>query len=474
MITKKILSNPASFTTGTKKSCVSILPINSGQFKDWLKKQDAELKSHIKVAGFSANAGEYLFCYSGKGKLHKILLGVNEPLGLHDLSCAISAIESNLSSEAIKNTEFKIGSGLKKSDIHNACVGWGIACYRFDLYKKNDFAVPRLVWPKDANKAEIKAKINSMCIVRTLINIPANDFGPTAIEKAIRLIAADHDAKVKVTKGKALETGYPLVHMVGQANPDSPRLIELKWGKSSHPKLTIVGKGVTFDTGGLNLKPTKFIALMKKDMGGAAHAIALAQMIMSIKLPVRRRLLVPAVENSVAGNAFRPGDIVKSRKGLTVENTNTDAEGRLILADALTAACEDKPDLIIDFATLTGSARAALGQEIPAMFSNNDKLAAELQDISFKVDDPVWRMPLWRPYKRHNKSNIADLHNSAGITGDLMYSALFLEEFLTGNHNWIHLDIFAWESAGRPGRQKGGTDTGLRATYAMLEKRYKK
>jgi len=313
-----------------------------------------------------------------------------------------------------------------------------------------------------------------------LINIPANDMGPDEMEAAAKYIAEKGNATFKVIKGAKLEKEFPLVHTVGKASPRSPRLIEFTWqrsgGKADAPKLTIVGKGVVFDTGGLDIKPSQYMRLMKKDMGGGAHALALAKMVMDLKLPVNLRVLVPCVENAVGGASFRPGDIITSRKGLTVENTNTDAEGRLILADALTYASEENPDLIIDFATLTGSARAALGPDIPAMFSNSDKVAQSLQSFSMKEDDPLWQMPLWAAYNKTIEPSDADLHNSASVPGDLIYSALFLQRFLVETKkkapDWIHLDLFAWDSSGRPGRAQGGTDMGLRALYNYLEERY--
>jgi leucyl aminopeptidase len=315
--------------------------------------------------------------------------------------------------------------------------------------------------------------VESVNGLRDLVNTPANDMGPEEIEAAVKVLAKEHEASVKVIKDqKILEKDFPLIFTVGKASPRLPRLIDMSWGNAKHPKVTLVGKGVAFDTGGLDLKPSAYMALMKKDMGGAAHVIALAKLIMDHKLPVRLRLLIPAVENSVAGEAFRPGDIIKSRKGPFVENTNTDAEGRLILADALTYASEGKPELIIDFATLTGSARAGLGPDIPAMFSNNDTIAGRLQALSEETEDPVWRMPLWQPYRAHIENATGDLLNSAGIPGDGIYSALFLETFVDEKTDWVHLDCFSWEQTGRAGRPKGAADTGLRTVFAYLQGRY--
>jgi leucyl aminopeptidase len=278
-----------------------------------------------------------------------------------------------------------------------------------------------------------------------------------------------------VTRGESLEAGYPMIHAVGRAadRANAPRLIEIVWGREDHPRVAVVGKGVTFDTGGLDIKPSAGMRLMKKDMGGAAHALALADLVMGANLPVRLHLLLPVAENAISGNAFRPGDVLRSRKGLTVEIGNTDAEGRLLLGDALAKAGEDGPELIIDFATLTGAARVALGPDLPAMFANDDALAAELAACGTQVDDPVWRMPLWEPYNDLFKSDIADLNNSgeSGYAGATT-AALFLQRFIPDKCAWVHLDTFAWRPTARPGRPKGGDALGMRAVFALLQKRY--
>lgn len=326
------------------------------------KKQTASIKKHAGREGFTGKPGQFLLTSDGKN----ILAGVNVPLDLYDFAVIADKIASRFSKEALKNTSFTIEGLSGPEDINAACTGWALSAYRFERYKKADYTAPVLFWPKGADKKRVQAMTESICLIRNLINTPANDLTPAELEEAARALAEKHKATLHVTKGKALETGYPLIHTVGKASETPPRLIELRWGNSKNPKICLVGKGVSFDTGGLNIKPTQYMALMKKDMGGAAHVLGLAHLIMSLGLPVNLHVFVPAVENSISGNAFRPGDVIKSRKGHTVENTNTDAEGRLILADALTAACEEKPDLVIDCATLTGSARAALGQEIPA------------------------------------------------------------------------------------------------------------
>jgi leucyl aminopeptidase len=312
--------------------------------------------------------------------------------------------------------------------------------------------------------------------VRSLVNIPAGDFGPAELQDAVEKPASDHDAKVTTTKGAGLADGYPMIEAVGRAATQdrAPRLIELEWGNDKHPRLAIVGKGVAFDSGGLDIKSAAGMRWMKKDMGGAAHALALAVLVMRLKLPVRLHLLIPAVENAVAGNAFRPGDIIKSRKGLSVEIGNTDAEGRLILGDALAKACEDNPELIIDFATLTGAARTALGPDLPALFTDDDDLAAALSDAGTAIDDPVWRLPIWSGYEEWMKSEIADLSNNSAVPmAGATTAAIFLRKFVEPGTLWAHFDTFAWRSAAKPGRPKGGEALGLRASWEMLKARYK-
>ncbi len=358
-----------------------------------------------------------------------------------------------------------------------AMLGWLLAQYRFDRYRKDDKPVgPRTLLTGEPGRiAEMLALAAATGRVRDLVNTPAADMGPAELEAAAEMLARDHGATLSVTRGDALEQGYPMIHAVGMAaaRGREPRLIELEWGHADHPRLALVGKGVCFDTGGLDIKPSAAMRLMKKDMGGAAHALALADLVMRLRLPVRLHLLVAAVENAVAGNAFRPGDVLRTRKGLTVENTNTDAEGRLVLGDALTRAVEAKPELILDFATLTGAARVALGPDLPALFANDDALAAALIDAGTAANDPLWRLPLWDGYDEMLKSDIADLVNAAegGFAGSIT-AALFLRRFVPKDIAWAHLDLFAWRPAARPGRPKGGDAMGLRAAWAMLKTRY--
>ncbi len=457
------------FITKKKTTHIVVEILREKDFEGWLKKQDAKIKALVKQTGFGPKGGAFsLFPRDEKGNVLRIFAGVSDRLGIYDIAACVELIKKHFSEDFLKRCSFELQG---KGDLSAAVIGWGLACYEFDLYKKVRIS-PALLWPKNCDKKRVGALLESIYLLRNMVNTPANDMSPADIEKVVKGVGEEFKATVAVTKGKTLESEFPLVHMVGKAGEQPPRLIDLKWGKKSDPKLTIVGKGVSFDTGGLNIKPTSYMALMKKDMGGSAHALALARLIMALGVPVQLRVIIPAVENAIAGNAFRPGDIVKSRKGLTVENTNTDAEGRLILADALAYACEGKPDFLIDFATLTGSARAALGPDVPAMFATKDKTAEKLQALSFKNDDPLWRMPLWSDYRKHNKSQVADLQNSASIPGDLIYSALFLKEFVTDGLDWVHIDCHAWELSGKPGRQRGAADTGLLAAFALIEERY--
>ena len=357
-----------------------------------------------------------------------------------------------------------------------AMLGWVLGQYRFDRYRKSEGEGPRVLLSGQPALIEETVRIAAATAkVRDLVNTGASDFGPAELEAEVSALAEAHGATLNVTRGEALVKGYPMVHAVGQAAAKGrePRLIELEWGDPKNPRIALVGKGVCFDSGGLDIKPSAGMRLMKKDMGGAAHALALAGLVMAARLKVRLHLLIPAVENAVSGNAFRPGDVLRTRKGLTVENTNTDAEGRLILGDALTRAGEDKPTLIVDFATLTGAARVAVGPDLPATFVNDEPLAGALFAAAGEVDDPLWRMPLWDGYDEMLKSDIADMINAAdsGFAGAVT-AALFLRRFVPEGTPWAHLDTFAWRPAGKPGRPKGGDALGLRATWAMLKARY--
>ena len=358
-----------------------------------------------------------------------------------------------------------------------AAFGWVSGQYRFDRYRSEPSPEgPRILLTKEVKAIEpMLAEVAAVALVRDLVNTPAEDMGPAELEAAAQTLAKAHKAEIKVTQGDALERGFPMVHAVGRAAARShaPRMIELEWGDPAHPRVALVGKGVCFDSGGLDLKPSSGMLLMKKDMGGAAHALALAKLVMGAGLPVRLHVLVPAVENAVAGNAFRPGDVLRSRAGLTVEIGNTDAEGRLILGDALTRAGEEKPDLIVDFATLTGAARSALGPDLPALFTRDDATAGALLTAGEDSDDPCWRLPLHGAYREWLKSDVADIVNAhANAFAGASVAALFLDRFVPEGVDWAHFDTFAWRPVAKPGRPKGGEALGLRATWRMLRERY--
>ena len=371
---------------------------------------------------------------------------------------------------------------LAAGDPAAAMLGWALAQHRFERYRKADAPEgPRILLTAEPARIDETVRIaTATAWARDLVNTGAGDLGPAELHDEARNLwraheGRPHGAELTVTQGSELARGYPMVHAVGRAAAPGrePRLIELEWGDPAHPRLAIVGKGVCFDSGGLNIKPGAGMALMKKDMGGAAHALALASLVMGMRLPVRLHLVVPAVENAISADAFRPGDVLATRAGLSVENTNTDAEGRLILGDALTRAGEGAPDLILDFATLTGAARVALGPDLPALFANDDGVADALLGAAAAVDDPLWRMPLWDGYAEMLKSDVADLVNApdGGMAGAVT-AALFLQRFVPPGTRWAHLDTFAWRPAARPGRPKGGDALGLRAAWTMLKARY--
>eukprot|EP00903_Cladosiphon_okamuranus_P002734 g2732.t1 len=396
------------------------------------------------------------------GALAGVLFGVGD--GSDTL--AVAALSAKLPSGV-----YQIASDAAYPLAHIAAA-WADGAYRFDRYLGEKADPPQLVVGDDAAGEACIREAIAIDRLRDLVNTPAEDMGPPEIQGTISDLAERYGATLQTVIGDALlEQNYPMVHAVGRAGPEAPRIMELSWGNPEHPELAIVGKGVAFDTGGLNLKTGNYMRLMKKDMGGAAHAIALAELVMGADLPVYLKLYVPAVENAIAGNAFRPGDVLSSRKGLSVEIDNTDAEGRLILGDALTRACESEPDLLIDFATLTGAARVALGPDLAPYYTDDETLAAAIADGSANSGDPAWRMPLWQPYRAMLKSPIADIVNSAagGMAGSIT-AAIFLKQFVDAA-SWVHLDVWAWRE-GKYGRPAGGAACGLRAMWSTVKARY--
>lgn len=359
-------------------------------------------------------------------------------------------------------------------DVRLATLAFALGSYRFGRYRKADKPDVRLVPPDDVDVADIARMAEAAALARDLINTPSNDMGPEQLAEAAKALAARYSASFGCIVGDELvQQNFPLIHAVGMASTRTPRLIDLTWGDPAHPKVTLVGKGVCFDTGGLDLKPSSGMLIMKKDMGGAANVLALAQMVMDAKLKVRLRVLIPAVENAVAGNAFRPLDIFKSRKGPTVEIGNTDAEGRLVLADALALADEEKPDLLVDLGTLTGAARVALGPDLPPFYTNDETLAASVADHAKRENDPLWRLPLWPPYDSWLDSKVADINNAPGgaFAGSIT-CALFLQRFVSDATRWLHVDIYGWTPSAKPGRPEGGECQAARAIYKLLSERY--
>ncbi|CAA2107779.1 putative cytosol aminopeptidase [Methylobacterium bullatum] len=358
-------------------------------------------------------------------------------------------------------------------DRQAASLAWLLGSYRFTRYRKPQPKGPLLVTPEGVDAADIRRISEAVALGRDLVNTPSNDLGPDEIEAVARALAESHGAAISVTEGSELARDFPLVHAVGAASPRAPRLIDMIWGDADAPKVTLVGKGVVFDTGGLDIKPSSGMLLMKKDMGGSAAALAAAAMIMGAGLNLRLRVLIPTVENAIAGNAFRPSDVFRSRAGLTVEIGNTDAEGRLILADALALADEEKPDLLIDFATLTGAARVALGPDLPAFFTEDDALASAVYDAGQVTADPVWRLPLHKPYASLLDSKVADLNNvSGGPFAGAITAALFLRQFAPGTRAHVHFDLYGWNPSTKPGRPEGGEVQTARLVYALLKERY--
>ena len=428
---------------------------------------------HASYQGFQGKKSDHAFVLNNDDDLDCILCGYEDGIDAYTLSHLPALLKkADLNPDGVffklENTE-----NYSKDELGRLYLSWSLGHYKYQNFKEEGAGPQYKILLEDNDSlTKVKSLSESAYLLRDMINTPANEFGPDEIANTVKAVSDMFSAKYNVTEKAGLEKNFPLVHAVGKASSVGPRVAEIEWGDKSNPKLALVGKGVSFDTGGLNLKPGQHMALMKKDMGGAAHALAIAYIIMSLDLPVHLHLVIPTVENAVAGNAFRPGDVYKSRKGLTVENTNTDAEGRLILADALTFASEAEPDLLIDFATLTGSARAALGQVIPPFFATNEAEGDKLEKLSFENFDPLWRMPLYKPYKSLIKSDIADLVNSASPPGGLIYSALFLNSFVGDKVEWMHFDTFAWEASGKPGRPKGGVETGLFSVFKYISKRY--
>lgn len=444
--------------------------VGQSKWRGWLKEQNAARRGWIESLGIAGVPGELVVLPGRDGKAAGAVLVLSNTPTLWDFG----ALATKLPPGTWKFAE-KFASDMAPVSPTDAAVAVGLGAWRFERYRsKKGTAGARILWPEGADKARATAMIEALSLARDLITTPSSDMGPAELAAAVQEVAKKNKAKVKVITGDALlKQNFPMVHAVGRASTRAPRLIDLVWGRERDPKVTLVGKGVCFDTGGLDLKPSTGMLMMKKDMGGAATMLAVAAMVMAAKLRVRLRLLIPAVENSVSGNAFRPMDVVPTRKGITVEIGNTDAEGRLILCDALHEGASEKPAMMVDCATLTGAARVALGTDLPALFCNDDALARDLLAQGEAVTDPMWRMPLFAGYRRLLDSKVADINNvSTGGFGGAITAALYLKEFVPDDVPWAHIDMMAWNNTSRPGRPEGGEAQAARAIFATIEKKF--
>ena len=421
-------------------------------------------QTFAQARNFQGETGQRVGLPGPDGQIAAIIFGAGKSDG-----DVVGPINVGTLSAALPEGKYYFATLPEDYDANLAAIGWGLGAYKFGRYLKEEKTFPALVIEPGEAAEDIQAQVSAIHLGRDLINTPAGDMGPEALEGEARKVAEAHGAKVKTTAGDALlAKNYPMIHAVGRAAHQAPRLVEIEWGNAAHPRLAIVGKGITFDTGGLNIKGAAGARIMKKDMGGAAHALALADMIMARKLPVRLHVLLAIAENAISANAYRPGDVLTARNGLTVEIDNTDAEGRLVLGDALVRATEDNPALIIDFATLTGAARVALGPTLPPFFSNRQSPVESIMLESQTQIDPLWPMPLWQPYMSFLSSPIADMKNSSGSFAGSVTAALFLERFVD-KQPWMHLDVYGWNPSGLPGHPKGGEMFALRTLFHWLK-----
>lgn len=446
------------------RSSIPLTLLSSEGLEGWLANQPVQVQAWVKASGFTAAFGASLALASADGTIAGALVGTGTKDARARNRFALGAARSNLPVQT-----YYLLSDLSGDALHAELLGWLLSDYQFDRYRAQGGPFAELTCPDGIDSGALEAIAAGEMLTRDLINTPASDMGPPNLERAARNLADRYDAKITVIEGEALlEQNFPMIHAVGRAASRAPRLIDMRWGDTG-PTLTLVGKGVCFDTGGLNIKPASSMGLMKKDMGGAAAVLGLAKMIMSHGMPLQLRVLVPAVENSISADAFRPQDILRSRKGLTVEINNTDAEGRLVLADALALADEEKPDVIISMATLTGAARVAVGPDLAPYYAQSDSSAAALESAARRVQDPVWRMPFWDPYETMIEPGIADLDNApkGGFAGSIT-AALFLRRFVTETPNYMHFDIYGWQPSAAPARSKGGVGQGTRALLAAL------
>ncbi len=438
--------------------------LSKEQLDGWVSGLPSAQANWVSTVGFKAGAGQVVTVPGADGRLACAAAGLGDAMDRQRRRFMLASARGKL-----PEGTYTLVSDLSGPKLDEAALGWLLAGYRFDRYAKASAPKAMLTAPDGIDAARLTAIAQSEALTRDLINTPASDMGPAELQKAAEVLAIEFKAKIKVVKGDdLLKRNFPMIHAVGRASDRAPRLIDLSWGKTG-PKVTLVGKGVCFDTGGLNIKPGSSMGLMKKDMGGAATVLGLARMIMALGLKMQLRVLIPAVENAISGTAFRPQDILTSRKGLTIEVNNTDAEGRLVLADALALADEDKPDLILSMATLTGAARVAVGPDLAPFYATDPADATAIADASARVCDPVWQMPFWDPYEALIEPGIADLDNApaGGMAGSIT-AALFLRRFVTETCRYVHFDIYGWQPKAEPGRPKGGVGQGARAVLEAL------
>jgi leucyl aminopeptidase len=445
---------------------IPITPITEDALAAGAVGLDPVARRWVATTVFKAEAGKLALVPDAQGGLARVLVGARPAETLWSLAGLPDALPEGTYALDAADADAEAQTRM--------ALGWALGCYAFTRYKPRKHGFARLAWPEAADRGRVARLARGIGLARDLINTPAEDMGPEQLAGSVESLAERHGARCRTIVGdELLKENYPTIHAVGRGSARAPRLVDLVWGDANAPKLTLVGKGVCFDSGGLDLKPSSGMRLMKKDMGGAATLIGLAGAIMEAGWRVRLRLLVPAVENFVSSTSFRPLDVIRTRKGLTVEVGNTDAEGRLILCDALAEADTEKPALLIDMATLTGAARTALGPELPALFSNDDALAQEILACGTREGDPLWRLPLWQPYRRMLKSPVADLNNvSESSFAGAITAALYLEAFVGRTTPWVHIDTYAWNQKSRPGRPEGGEALALRALDALVESRF--
>ncbi|NNM58553.1 MAG: leucyl aminopeptidase family protein [Legionellales bacterium] len=449
------------FTQVRDRQPIDIHVLTKSNYAAWLAEQNEHDQNWLAATGFSVDNPKAALMPEETGKLLKVIYVVEHMDSLWQLAGLSAQLPPGV---------FEL-KGLTKKQYELAACAWGLAVYKFTRYKATKNTASAILFlPLELDVAAIDRELDATYLVRDLINTPAEHMGPADLALAADKISLQFGATIKHIKGDDLiKEGFPAIHAVGRGSKKAPQLIDMVWGNPEHPKITLVGKGVCFDSGGLDLKSASNMRLMKKDMGGAAHVLGLAYWIMSSQLPIRLRVIIGAAENMISGDAYRPGDVVSTRKGLTVEIGNTDAEGRVVLSDCLALACEDNPEVIIDFATLTGAGKVGLGPDVPSLFSNCDEFAKELERLSLHRDDPLWHMPLYKPYRDYIDSSIADLSNdSSSPFAGAITAALFLNEFVNPEITWAHLDIMAWNVKARPGRPEGGEAMGLRTAYEYI------